>query len=102
MIVLLGQVHRKFRGREGFQEVDLDHYFQSIAKWAVEVNDLERLPEIVQRAFRVAQSGTPGPDVISLPEDVVALEAEIHSGPPLTNPETAPTTVAVRHAERRL
>src|SRR5699024_154631 len=28
MIVLLGQVHRKFRGRGGFQEVDLDHYVQ--------------------------------------------------------------------------
>src|SRR5699024_302895 len=38
MIVFLVQVHRKFIGREVFQEVDLDPYFQTIAKWALEVN----------------------------------------------------------------
>ena len=61
MIVLLGQVHSKFRGREGFQEVDLDQFFKPISKWTYELQDGDRAIEIMQRAFRVAQSGRPGP-----------------------------------------
>jgi acetolactate synthase-1/2/3 large subunit len=75
MIVFLGQVHSGFRGREGFQEVDLEQYFRPMAKWTAEVKDPGRIPEIVQRAFRVAQSGRPGPVVISLPEDILPQEA---------------------------
>ncbi|WP_132746575.1 thiamine pyrophosphate-dependent enzyme [Scopulibacillus darangshiensis] len=71
MVVFLGQVHSKFRGREGFQEVDLDRFFSPIAKWAVEINHADRMAEMVQRAFNVAQSGRPGPVVVSLPEDVL-------------------------------
>src|SRR5699024_2518315 len=68
MIVFLGQVHSQFRKREGFQEIDLERYFRPIAKWAVEVTDPDRMSELVQRAFRIAQGGRPGPDVVSLPE----------------------------------
>ncbi|MFC7392782.1 thiamine pyrophosphate-dependent enzyme [Scopulibacillus cellulosilyticus] len=77
MVVFLGQVHSKFRGREGFQEVDLDQFFAPIAKWTVEIRDAERTPELVQRALRVAQSGRPGPVVVSLPEDVLKEKADM-------------------------
>src|SRR5690625_5097300 len=79
LIVFLGQVHRKFRGREAFQEVDLEQFFQPISKWVVEVKDPERMPEIVQKAFRIAQSGRPGPVIISIPEDVLPIKAEMYS-----------------------
>lgn len=91
MVVFLGQVSSKFRGREGFQEVDLDRMFQHIAKWAVEINDAERVPEIVGRAFRIAQTGRPGPVVVSLPEDVLPAEAEMHFGPVTTIPRPTPS-----------
>lgn len=78
MIVLLGQVNSKFRGREGFQEVDLDQYFAPIAKWAVEVKDPERMTEIMQKAIRLSVTGRPGPVVISLPEDVLPVEEEFY------------------------
>ncbi|WP_067727726.1 thiamine pyrophosphate-dependent enzyme [Oceanobacillus damuensis] len=91
MVVFLGQVHRKFRGREGFQEVDLDRLFQHIAKWSVEINDAERIPEIVQRAFRVAQTGRPGPVVISLPEDILPERAVMQFGPLMEKPRPAPS-----------
>ncbi|WP_449355811.1 thiamine pyrophosphate-dependent enzyme [Virgibacillus natechei] len=102
MIVFLGQVHRKFRGREGFQEVDLDRYFGHIAKWAVEVTDAARMPEIVQRAFRIATSGRPGPVVISLPEDVLPEEAEMHFGPVTNSPKPAPSQQEVTLVEELL
>lgn len=102
MVVFLGQVHRKFRGREGFQEADLDRYFQPIAKWTIEVTDPERMPEIVQRAFRVAQSGRPGPVVISLPEDVLPAEAEMHFGPVCQKPRPAPSQTEIASVEKML
>ncbi|PIC04367.1 acetolactate synthase [Anoxybacillus flavithermus] len=77
MIVLLGQVARAFRGREGFQEVDVEACFRPLAKWAVEIDDAQRLPELLTRAFRIAQTGRPGPVVVSLPEDI--LHEQIHN-----------------------
>ncbi|TRM13222.1 thiamine pyrophosphate-binding protein [Lentibacillus cibarius] len=91
MVVFLGQVHSNFRGREGFQEVDLDRYFGHIAKWTVEVKDADRMPELVQRAFRMAQTGRPGPVVVSLPEDVLPSEAAMTFGPPTIKPKPAPS-----------
>lgn len=102
MVIFLGQVHSKFRGREGFQEVDLDQFFKPITKWAVEVNDPERIPEIVQRAFRIAQSGRPGPVVVSLPENVLPAEAQMQFGPAITIPRPAPSTGEVRVMEQLL
>lgn len=102
MVVFLGQVHSKFRGREGFQEVDLDQYFGHIAKWAVEVKDPERMPEIVQRAFRIAQTGRPGPVVISLPEDVLPVEAEMRFGPATIKPKPAPSRDEIKRVENLL
>ncbi|HEX6592997.1 MAG TPA: thiamine pyrophosphate-dependent enzyme [Bacillota bacterium] len=96
MVVILGQVHRQFRQREGFQEVDLDRYFQQIAKWAIEINDAERIPEVVQRAFRIAQSERPGPVVISVPEDVLDVECDMHFGPVFDKPKPTPSKDEVK------
>ncbi|AZU62353.1 thiamine pyrophosphate-dependent enzyme [Neobacillus mesonae] len=90
MVVFLGQVHSKFRGREGFQEIDLDQFFGHIAKWTVELKDPERTPELIQRAFRIAQSGRPGPVVVSLPEDVLKEEIDVSFGPPVAIPAPRP------------
>lgn len=102
MIVLLGQVHSKFRGREGFQEVDLDQFFGPIAKWAVEVRDAERMPEIMERAIRVSQSGRPGPVVISLPEDILPIEAEMEFRSKFYRPTPAPSQREIASVEKTL
>lgn len=102
MIVLLGQVHSKFRGREGFQEVDLDQFFGPISKWAVEVRDAERMPEIMERAIRVSQSGRPGPVVISLPEDVLPVQAEMRFRGVFKKPRPAPSHSEVTDVKHRL
>ncbi|WP_404993405.1 thiamine pyrophosphate-binding protein [Cupriavidus pauculus] len=71
MILFVGQIARGHKGREAFQEVDYAAVFGSMAKWAAEIDDLARIPEMVARAFQVATSGRPGPVVLSLPEDVL-------------------------------
>ncbi|KJE28893.1 thiamine pyrophosphate enzyme, central domain protein [Geobacillus kaustophilus] len=93
MVVFLGQVNSRFLGREGFQEVDMEAFFRPIAKWVVEIREAERVPELVQRAFRTAKTGRPGPVVVSLPEDVFsktiteAAMAEIHVPKPAPRQE---------------
>ncbi|MDC3423185.1 thiamine pyrophosphate-binding protein [Aquibacillus sp. 3ASR75-11] len=102
MVVLLGQVHSKFRGREGFQEVDLDQYFKHIAKWAVEIKDAERVPETMHRAFRIAQSGRPGPVVIALPEDMLIKEEKMQFGTPFKKSRPRPSQHEIAEVEKRL
>lgn len=71
MILFVGQVARWMKGREAFQEVDYAAAFAPWAKWAVEVDDAARLPEVVSRAFHMACNGRPGPVVVALPEDML-------------------------------
>ncbi len=75
-ILFIGQVERQNLGRGAFQEVDYVKTFSDMAKWVIEVHDPSRLSEYVARAFQVATSGTPGPVVISLPEDMLEEEVE--------------------------
>ncbi len=72
LVLLVGQVARYERGRGAFQEVDYGQMFGGLAKAAWEVTDAAQLPEIVARAFHVAQTGTPGPVVLALPEDMLS------------------------------
>ena len=93
MILLLGQVSRKWRHREAFQEIDFKAFFGEMAKWIAEIDDAARIPEYLSRAFYEATSGRPGPVVLGLPEDmlrdrVVAVDAlpwlQVETWPGLT------------------
>ena len=77
MIVFVGQVARSMREREAFQELDYRAVFGTIAKWATEIDDPARIPELVARAFHTACNGRPGPVVIALPEDMLTERAVV-------------------------
>ena len=93
MIVFVGQVERGMREREAFQELDYKAVFGTMAKWAVEIDDAARIPEIIARAFRVALQGRPGPVVIALPEDVLTDMATVADAPRVEVAEPAPREV---------
>ncbi len=83
MLLLVGQVARGTRGREAFQEIDVRDLFQPpLAKWAVEIEDPHRLPELLHAAFRTATGGRPGPVVVGLPEDVLQASAAVADAAP--------------------
>jgi acetolactate synthase-1/2/3 large subunit len=90
MILFIGQIARKARDREAFQEVDYRAFYGSVAKWVTEIDDPARIPELVTRAFATATSGRPGPVVIALPEDVLTEEAQAPAAQAFTQVETAP------------
>ena len=89
LLLLVGQVARVHRHREAFQEIDFERFFSPIAKWAAEISDTERIPEYIARAYQVAQSGRPGPVVLSLPEDMLHAECETPDGTPRPIPDQA-------------
>ena len=71
MILIVGDVSRNVRDREAFQEVDFKSFFGPISKWVAEINDPDRVPEYMNRAFSLANSGRPGPVVLVTPEDML-------------------------------
>lgn len=99
MLCFVGQVGTDMRGREAFQEIDYRAVFGTMAKWAVEIDDADRIPEILSRAWITATTGRPGPVVIALPEDMLSGPA---SATPLTGPariaEPAPDPAALAEA----
>lgn len=102
MILFIGQVESAFKGREAFQEVDYRQMFGSLAKWATEIDDIRRIPEIVARAFAVAQSGRPGPVVIGLPEEVLFGTATVADCAPARTIASAPADAALAELRERL
>jgi acetolactate synthase-1/2/3 large subunit len=75
MVLFVGDVASDTRDREAFQEMDYTHFFgpstKGMAKRVERVDDPERLPEYVARAFATAMNGRPGPVVLVLPEDML-------------------------------
>ncbi|MGJ7494366.1 thiamine pyrophosphate-binding protein [Variovorax sp. RT4R15] len=75
MVLFVGDVGSDFRDREAFQEVDYCSFFgpstKGFAKRVERIDDANRIPEYVARAFATAMNGRPGPVVLVLPEDML-------------------------------
>jgi len=76
LIVIVGQIPRRDLRREAFQEIDYQKMFGDIAKWVFEPTRPEQLAEAAFKAIRIATTGTPGPVVLAIPEDIQQQEAE--------------------------
>ena len=90
MILFVGQVERENRGRDAFQEMDYRAFFGGMAKWVAEINEPERMGEMVGRAFATALAGRQGPVVLSLPHDMLPLPSSSADVPFVETMETAP------------
>ena len=87
------------REREAFQELDYRAVFGSMTKWATEIDDPARMPELVSRAFHTAANGRPGPVVVAMPEDMLIERVAVPDAPPFAPIETSPGPD--RHGEIR-
>ncbi len=63
-------------GMGAFQEMDQLGMFKPISKWAERVLDARRIPELINKAFRVATGGQPGPVYLDLPGDVLYRDVD--------------------------
>jgi acetolactate synthase-1/2/3 large subunit len=76
LVVLTGQVVTSLLGTDSFQEADITGITMPITKHSYLVKDAREIPRIVKEAFYLAGTGRPGPVLIDLPKDVLAMKVE--------------------------
>jgi acetolactate synthase-1/2/3 large subunit len=91
LIVFVGQASTDTLDRESFQEIDYRRMYAPVAKWAAQIDRVERIPEYVAHAYRLAMSGRPGPVVLALPEDVLTARADVPDAPYVDAVAAAPS-----------
>src|SRR6185369_3988990 len=82
MVMLVGQVERRDFGRLALQEQNYSRLLSDITKQVIEVNEPEQASEAMARAFHIAESGTPGPVAVVLPEDIFDDETDAELNQP--------------------
>jgi acetolactate synthase-1/2/3 large subunit len=92
LILLVGQVASNQEEREAFQEVDYRRMFGPLAKWVAQIDRVDRIPELLARAYATAGAGRPGPVVLALPEDMLAAESDAADAPPFRVIQPSPST----------
>ena len=102
LVLFVGQAATDTLDRESFQEIDYRRMYAGVAKWAAQIDRVERIPEYVAHAYRVALSGRPGPVVIALPEDVLTARAEVADAPYVDAVAAAPAPADMRAVEALL
>jgi acetolactate synthase I/II/III large subunit len=76
VVMLVGQVERQDFGRLALQEQNYSRLLSDVTKQVIEVNEPEQASEAIARAFHLAESGTPGPVAVILPEDLFDAETD--------------------------
>ena len=62
--------------KESHQHIDIVSMFKPVTKWNTRLNAAAVIPEVVRKAFKVAQEPKPGPTHIELPEDVMGDQVD--------------------------
>ena len=70
LVILVGHVERRDVGRLALQEQNYSRLLSDVTKLVVEVIDPDQASEAIARAFHTAESATPGPVAVILPEDI--------------------------------
>lgn len=92
MVVVVGDAHRMHAWKNMTQEARQTDILRPACKELIRVEAIERIPELMRRAFAVATSGRPGPVVVDVPEDVCHATYGFEDGAFRANPahEAAP------------
>lgn len=109
LVCITGQVPASMIGTDAFQEVDTYGISIPITKHNYLVRDIAELPQVISDAFRIAQSGRPGPVWIDIPKDVQAATIELETLPepgerapaPAFTPESVREAAAMINAAKR-
>src|ERR687891_176826 len=76
LVALTGQGDLERMHKESHQYIDLLRVMRPITKWNARISDAAIIPEVVRKAFKVAEGEKPGATHIELPEDVMAAQVE--------------------------
>src|SRR5262245_31152793 len=76
LVALTGQADLERMHKESHQHIDIVSMFKPVTKWNTRLNAPAVIPEVVRKAFKVAQEAKPGPTHIELPEDVMGEQID--------------------------
>src|SRR5664280_1463797 len=104
MVALTGQAGSDKTHKEAHQFVDIVRMLEPVTKWNQRVGQTAAIPEIMRKAFRVAQLAKPGPTHVELPENLAAMmvDADLQPIAPTNAYFPEPTDEAIAHAARLL
>ncbi|MFE8117797.1 acetolactate synthase large subunit [Brenneria goodwinii] len=92
LVCITGQVSSCMIGTDAFQEVDTYGISIPVTKHNYLVRDIRDLARVIPEAFRIAQSGRPGPVWIDIPKDVQTAEIELDALPAI-KPDAEPPAI---------
>lgn len=69
LVCVTGQVYSHLLGSDAFQEIDVIGCTMSITKWNYQITKASEIPEIMAKAFYIANSGRPGPVLVDITKD---------------------------------
>lgn len=76
LVCIIGQADTERLHKESHQNMDSVSMFRPITKWAQTVHHQDNIPEIVRKAFKVAETEKPGAVLVELPEDLAHAQAK--------------------------
>ena len=76
LVAIIGQASTRRLHKESHQNMDAIAMFQPITKWAQSINHPSIIPEVLRKAFKLAEAEKPGATVIELPEDLAEEEVD--------------------------
>lgn len=76
LVAITGNVAVDLLGKDSFQEVDIAGITMPVTKYNFIVKDVTKLADTIRRAFKIAQTGRPGPVLVDIAKDVTALKTE--------------------------
>ncbi len=98
VVCLIGQAPTERLHKESHQNMDSVAMFRPITKWAQSIYDENAIPEVVRKAFKLAEAEKPGATVIELPEDIAKKEVALEPMTPIKTRRAAADYKAVAQA----
>ncbi|MEX2615008.1 MAG: acetolactate synthase large subunit [Alphaproteobacteria bacterium] len=98
VVTIIGQASTTRLHKESHQNMDAIAMFRPISKWAQSIYDARNIPEVVRKAFKIAEAEKPGATVIEFPEDIA--EEDVNLAPMKTGRTRRPAAdhKAIRQA----
>lgn len=90
LLLVVGHVRRRSKGREAFQEIDHHRMFAPVAKSVLEPDNVSDIANSTARALNEATSGRPGPVVMVLPRDLTEADFDEAATVEAKRPAAAP------------
>ena len=82
VVAITCNVNVPLLGKDSFQEIDIAGITMPITKHNFIVKDIHKLADTIRRAFKIAQTGRPGPVLVDITKDITAAKTEYKAKEP--------------------